>query len=543
MATHIQSSVDFQGTGGTCFPALPGVTAGNDVLVIAWAGGGTLSIDDLNYTKIFDRDEGAGGGRVCGFYRAGVPTGGALSFTVTATVGNPQASIHEFNAMGTYAASTTPMNEAFTGSASTPSYAPTAGQGLLGVVINLSAETVTSWSIGTEIADDPRARTISVALYTAPNTSSVTFTATMSSAAYCMAFILAFTPAPVADPIFPPLSRVPGRTPTAPPDVYFWVEPPVVVVAPFMGQATQVPHGRPPVAPQVIGEAPVVLQGELPLPPTAPPVVPRRAPSTPLETYQWPGLSALDPHIGDYPVAPWTAATGVPKAGVWRPVGVVESQVPPVAVVEPPPGQAHVGRGAPHAPEGGTWATFWNPPDVAVPLPPGASEGGVPPSRLPVRGLVELSVRVAQTLLGELPPGRAAQAGGRAGGRGPVAWDLPSTLLFAIVLPPPPAQSGTGGAPRSAPQRGRTTLWSWSGYIPVPATPMPPGVQRGPFAGKGHGHAPVSPYHAAYVISLPPALFGPAELWQFPDGTTLYTFGGDEPVAWAFQADRIIWEW
>jgi hypothetical protein len=349
--------------------------------------------------------------------------------------------------------------------------------------------------------------------------------------------------APVVDPIFPPMSRVPRRSSTAPPDAYFWVEPAVAVVAPFLGQATQVPHGRPPVPPQMTGEAPIVLQGELPLPPTAPPVIPRRAPSTPLETYQWPGLSALDPHIEDFPVAPWTATTGVPKAGTWRPVGVLESQVPPVAVVEPPPGQSYAGRGASRAPEGGTWATFWNPPDVAAPLPPGTAEGGVPPARLPVRGLVELSVRAAQTLLGELPPGRTAQSGGRSGGRGPVAWDLPSTLLFAVVLPPPPAPSGTGGAPRSALRRGRTTIWSWSGYIPAPATPMPPGVQKGPFAGKGHGHAPVSPYHAAYVISLPPALFGPAELWQFPDGTTLYTFGGDGPVAWAFQADRIIWEW
>ena len=349
--------------------------------------------------------------------------------------------------------------------------------------------------------------------------------------------------APVVDPIFPPMSRVPRRPSTAPPDAYFWVEPAVAVVAPFLGQATQVPHGRPPVPPQMTGEAPIVLQGELPLPPTAPPVIPRRAPSTPLETYQWPGLSALDPHIEAFPVAPWTATTGVPKAGTWRPVGVLESQVPPVAVVEPPPGQSYAGRGASRAPEGGTWATFWNPPDVAAPLPPGTAEGGVPPARLPVRGLVELSVRAAQTLLGELPPGRTAQSGGRSGGRGPVAWDLPSTLLFAVVLPPPPAPSGTGGAPRSALGRGRTTIWSWSGYIPAPATPMPPGVQKGPFAGKGHGHAPVSPYHAAYVISLPPALFGPAELWQFPDGTTLYTFGGDGPVAWAFQADRIIWEW
>jgi hypothetical protein len=77
---------------------------------------------------------------------------------------------------------------------------PTAGQGLLGVVINLSAETVTSWSIGTEIADTPKARTISVALYNAPSAASVTFTATMSSAAYCMAFILAFTPTPGGNP-------------------------------------------------------------------------------------------------------------------------------------------------------------------------------------------------------------------------------------------------------------------------------------------------------------------------------------------------------
>ena len=349
--------------------------------------------------------------------------------------------------------------------------------------------------------------------------------------------------APVADPTFPPLSRVPGRAPLAPPDVTYWAEPPAPVVAPFLGLSLLTPGRALPRPPQVDGEAPIALQGELPLPPQAAPVVPRPLHPAPLDNYQWTNLSALDPHIEDFPIAPWTGLQVRPQVGRWRAIGVAEGQVPPVVAAEPPPGQGLVGRGRPAAAEGGSWGLFWTPPDVVAERPPGGAEALVP-GRAALRGPAEIYRAVANTLQVEYPPGAQRLAGPRGNpARGVVAWDIPSTLLFAVVLPPPPAMPGAGGPPRSAPRRGRTTVWSWAGYIPPPATPLPPGVSRGPFAARGHGHAPVAPYLAAYILSIPAAQFGPAELWQFPDGSTLYTFGDDGPVVWAFQADSTIWEW
>jgi len=348
-------------------------------------------------------------------------------------------------------------------------------------------------------------------------------------------------PAAAVDaPTTPRPLPLPRRAATPPPDIFAWVEP--LPVPPFFGQSTTLQR-RPPAPPPSVETGPSQsLLGELPLPPTATPVIPRRAPSPPPDQQPWPGLSLLDPHIEDFPILPWTAATTRPQTGAWRPVGVAEGQIPPAAPAELPPGQAALGRGLVAVPrQNASWDLFWTPPDVVQALPPGAAEGGVP-GRANLGTRAGVYAAVAQALLGELPPGRAAAARVPTRISPPVGSSGSTLLLFAVVVPPP-AGAASAPVPGVPKRRGRTVIWSWGGYIPPPATPLPPGVQHGPFAGRGHGHAPVSPYGAAYVLSIPPALFGVAELWQFPGGLSMYTFGGDDAAAWEFQAPSTIWEW
>lgn len=342
-----------------------------------------------------------------------------------------------------------------------------------------------------------------------------------------------------APPVLPLPQPVPARRLTLPPDVFAWVEP--LPVPPVFGQSTTL-RRRPPASPPSVETGPSrPLLGELPLPPTSAPVIPRRPAGQPPDQQIWPGLSLLDPHIEDFPILPWTAATTRPQEGAWRPVGVAEGQIPPTAAAEPPPGQAALGRGLAVTPrQNASWDLFWTPPDVVPALPPGAAEGGVP-GRGNLRTRAGIYAAVAQALLGELPPGRAAAARVPARVPLPVGSSGSTLLLFSVVVPPPGAASAP--VPGVPTRRGRTVVWSWGGYIPPPATPLPPGVQRGPFAGRGHGHAPVTPYLSAYVLSIPPALFDVAELWQFPGGLSMYTFGGDDAAAWEFQAPSTIWEW
>lgn len=344
----------------------------------------------------------------------------------------------------------------------------------------------------------------------------------------------------VAPPTLPLPQPVPARRPSPPPDVFAWVEP--LPVPPVFGQSATLQR-RPSAPPPGVETGPSrPLLGELPLPPTSAPVIPRRPAGQPPDQQIWPGLSLLDPHIEDFPILPWTAATTRPQEGAWRPVGVAEGQIPPTAPTEPPPGRAVLGRGRAVTPrQNASWDLFWTPPDVVQALPPGAAEGGVP-GRANLGTRAGVYAAVAQALLGELPPGRAAAARVPTRISPPVGSSGSTLLLFSVVVPPP-AGAASAPVPGVPTRRGRTVVWSWGGYIPPPATPLPPGVQRGPFAGHGHGHAPVSPYGAAYVLSIPPALFGVAELWQFPGGLSMYTFGGDDAAAWEFQAPSTIWEW
>lgn len=312
---------------------------------------------------------------------------------------------------------------------------------------------------------------------------------------------------------------------------------------PFLGQSTTLVRWPATRLPTLAAGTPQTLQGELPLPSPVAATMVRRPWHIPPDQLSGPALAALDPHMEDFPVAPWVVSQTRPLPGAWRPVGVAEGQTPPVTPQELPPGQRADGRGARiSSTASASWDLFWTPPDVLVALPPGAAEGGVPGRATPA-DRTGLYLAMSALLAVEYPPGQVLGADARALPRGPAGAASASLALLSVVLPPPPAGPAAGGAPPSAVKRGRTVVWSWTGYIPPPATPLPPGASRGPFAARGHGHAPVAPYLSAYVISIPPALYGPAEQWQFPGGLTLYTFGGDWAAAWEFQADCTIWEW
>ena len=412
------------------------------------------------------------------------------------------------------------------------------------------------------------------------------------------------TPLPAGEASVSGITRTPGRTPgwvygplfgttpatlpvgqmaatrppgahTAPPQVTFWRDASSPAANPIFGASLTFPGRVPTNLPVEVSAALGVglpLQFALPLPVVGlTPLPGRSVPPRLVGTAASPGLTILSPFLEDAPVV--TPSQTRPGVGAWRHVDVqgaglsltvvppeypagVQSLVLPlrrtlaVAVSEtfwwlaPPPPEYPAGaqstslpaRRAAAAPV--TESVWWMPPPVDLPA---GARAVLVPLRVIVRGR-----EVAYTplpIFGEPPPPGEILLAVLRPARGTVFPAPPENRLVLAATATPPLPAPGQPRARTSPRRAPSSTLTWLGYMPAPATVMPPGQSRGPVVPRPGRAAPVTPYLAAYILTVPPTPFTGAEMWQFPDSPTVYTFGGSDGTVWVFASAPTVWEW
>lgn len=312
------------------------------------------------------------------------------------------------------------------------------------------------------------------------------------------------------------------------------------------------------------------LQFALPLPVVGlAPLPGRSVPARLVSTAASPGLPILSPFLEDAPVR-ITGQTR-PQAGPWRRVDILgpaltQAVTPP----EYPTGQAQLLLPRRQTPAAAVTETFWWMPAPVVDIPVGLSQV-LPQAAVPIRvtetlgwmppAAADLPMGLSRTLPRRTPtsvpwvgytplplfdepppPGGRLLALVRPRQTPMGSAHEPLSLLLGAVVALPPGVAGLlrPGAPIRRAPGGTLT---WLGYLPAPATVMPPGAVGQPRVPSPGRAAPVSPYLATYILQVPASPFTAAEMWQFQDAPTMYTFGGTDGTVWVFAAAPTMWEW
>lgn len=196
--TYVQSSTDY--TGGNTAPALTGVVAGNALICVNYgSAGGTdpssvSSSLDGAFTKVFSGNDG-GSGQMSVWWKNGVTSG---SHTVTVNNGGNAITTILLEVSGLSAFDT---NSSITGasgfSATATSNAVTpsaAGNYILGIIANNNSDNINSMTTPTERADFSAGRGLAVGDQTAPSTSGITVSGSLSGGSgFWLAACVSFT--------------------------------------------------------------------------------------------------------------------------------------------------------------------------------------------------------------------------------------------------------------------------------------------------------------------------------------------------------------
>ena len=198
----VQGTTDY--TGGNTAPALTGVVAGNALIVVNYAhGSGTdptsvSSSLDGALTKVFSGNDG-GSGQLSVYLLTGVSAG---SHTVTVSNGGLPINtiLMEVSGLSAFISGAT-LVSGFSGTATSNAITPALGDYILGIIANNNSDNINGMTTPTERVDMAAGRGLAVGDQTAPSTSNITVSGSLSGgSSFWLAGILKFTPTPTGNP-------------------------------------------------------------------------------------------------------------------------------------------------------------------------------------------------------------------------------------------------------------------------------------------------------------------------------------------------------